>query len=77
MLCVSLPFFQAILDHHFEENLDMLPSSNTLISDTVPVLNPASLAKRSPSRQSSHESTETVNPISDDEEPDTEGRAHQ
>jgi hypothetical protein len=72
-----LPFLQAILDHHFEDNLNVSPSPNTVISDTVPVLNPVSLANRSPSRQSSHESTEAVNPASDDEEPDTEGRVHQ
>jgi hypothetical protein len=71
------PFFQAILDHHFEGNLNMSPSPNTVISDTVPVPNPVSLANRSPSRQSSHESTEAVNPVSDDDEPDTEGRVHQ
>jgi hypothetical protein len=42
----------------------------------VPVLIPASPAKRSPSRQSSHESTEVVNPIFDDE-PDAEGGVHE
>lgn len=77
--CVSLLYFfyQAILDHHFEENFDMSPSSRTVISDMVPVLIPASPAKQSPSRQSSHENTEVVNPIFDDEEPDTEGGVHQ
>jgi hypothetical protein len=64
---------QAILDHHFEENLDMSPSSRTVTSDTVPVLIPGSPLKRSPSRQSSHESVEAVDPILDDEGPETEG----
>jgi hypothetical protein len=79
-LCPPRPFFyylQAILDHHFEENLIMSPSSRTVISDTVPVLIPGSPAKRSPSRQSTHESTEAVNPIFDDEKSDTEGNVHQ
>jgi hypothetical protein len=55
----------------------MSPSPNAVISDTVPVLNPVSLANQIPSRQSSHESTEAGNPVSDDEEPDTEGKIHQ
>jgi hypothetical protein len=64
---------QAILDHHFEENVHMPPSSSAVISDTVPVQIPGSPLKRSPPRQSSHESMEVVDQMLDDEGPETEG----
>lgn len=69
-----LHFLQAILDHHFEENLHISPSLRTVISDTAPVLIPGSPVKRSsPSQQSSHENMEVVDKVLDDEGPDSEG----
>lgn len=59
---------QAILDRHFDGNFDTSPSTHTVISDTVPLPIPRSPIKRSPSRQSSHESIDAVDTTYDDQE---------
>ncbi|PSN43169.1 hypothetical protein C0J52_09893 [Blattella germanica] len=59
--------YDLMLEHHFDDSADISGSVRTMISDTVPMMIPGSPVKRSPSRQSSRESVEGVDPCLDDD----------
>ncbi|KAJ9583770.1 hypothetical protein L9F63_021894, partial [Diploptera punctata] len=60
--------YDAMLDHHFDENVDVSSNLRTNVTDTAPVMIPGSPIKRSPSRQSSRDSMEGTDAYLEDDD---------
>ena len=63
-----------MLDHHFDDSVNPSTGLSTVATDTAPVMIPGSPIKRSPSRQSSHESMEGADSCLEDDGMESEGR---
>lgn len=66
--------YDAMLEHHFDESVDVSTGLHTNITDTVPVMIPGSPIKRSPSRQSSRDSMEGTDSCLEDDGLESEDR---